>query len=198
MRSSKKRSRGWPATGLADQRGGCQAGRHGSQIGATFCLSAWIEADFVRAVIFLDRCGLHKLIGEAGCVSHQVAHRDVAFGRNRFEFAGCSVPNLHVGELWQELGDGIVELEMSFLVTNHCRDGSDRFRHGVNAEDGIFRDGFARLDIHLSGAVEIRILAASMDHGGKSRQSVRGDLLFHPGRNLFQALAGNPKALRCH
>jgi hypothetical protein len=72
--------------------------------------------------------------GEAGGGSHQVTHGHRTIKRDQF----VVLQHLQIGELGNELGDGIVELPFALFVEGHHRGADDRFGHRCNTENGVF------------------------------------------------------------
>ena len=77
--------------------------------------------------------------GEARRGRHQMAHGHRTIERHQLAI----LQHLQIGELGNELRDGIVELPLAFFIEEQHCDGDDRFGHRGDAEDGVFSQRFS-------------------------------------------------------
>ena len=123
--------------------------------------------------------------------------------------SGTSSPScnhLQVGELGDELRDGIVELPLALFVEGHHGDGDDRFGHRGDAEDGVFPQRLTAFERLIAVAAEFHELAMAGDHHADSGIVTGIDFCLHRVVKTVQALGREAdrrggslrKGNRCH
>ena len=124
-----------------------------------------LEVDAAIAVLRIDRRRLHEAVGQPRRMRQQIAERDVALRRHRFQLAAHAArEHAHVLEARQKAGDRIVELEAAFLVQHHDRRRGQRLGHRVETEDRIRRHARLALDVRQAAGIEVRHLAVPRHH----------------------------------
>ena len=117
-----------------------------------------------RAVEGVDGVGVVEAVGQPGGVGEQVPHPD-RLGRRHGHDLGhrAAAVDAHVGELGQEAGDRVLELEVPLLPQHHRRDRGDRLRHRVDAPQRVRLDGQVGLDVAPAAALDVGLVVAVHD-----------------------------------
>ncbi len=192
-RSSKLFSRG-------TTRRPCLIGR----LLGTWCRShrGCISIDSVGISIrLIDRRVAEDAIAEAGRVPQQITNRDGA-GSGRLldgHLARLSVDrvrlDLHLCELGQELGDGVVEEEVPFFQEHHDRDGRDGLGHRVDAEDGIVGHRLTGFAVPVAPRLNVGDLASPRDECDSSGGFLSIDVPLDVGVDAAQSTERQPDLL---
>src|SRR6516225_3684652 len=112
-----------PGTGLIREGQTCEFGNDRPQRCLAVAKKSSIE------VHLADSCVFEEAVGQSGGVGKEIADE---YGTNRVdEGLVDSVPNLHLCESGKILGEGIEQMEPSFLVERHERRANDGLGHRV-------------------------------------------------------------------
>ena len=147
-------------------------------------------------VLLLHQAVAGVVVGDAGGVAQQVLHRHRPRQRDQVELAVVFDTDLLVGELRNELGDGIAKDKMAVLDQHHDADRDDRFGHGEDAEQGVARHRRGLSRALLAERVEPADLAASRHHDRCARQGSLVDLALEGIRHALQPDGGQSKRFR--
>ena len=136
------------------------------------------------------------VVGQAGGVPQQVLDGHLPLDRHEVELAVVLDADLLVGELRNELGDGVVEDEVAVLDQHHDADRDDRLGHREDAEDAVMRHRRAGGRILPADRVEPADLAAPRHHDGGPGEGALVDLALEGIRHPLQAGAREPDRFR--
>ena len=127
----------------------------------------------VGLVHLVDRRPAEETVGEACGVRHQLANRGRVPGRfERRRAVGTRARvDLERGEFRNVLRERIVGVPLALFIEHHHGDAGDRFRHRIDAEDGVALERRARGEVLMPVGVDADELAVPRDHGHDSRQT---------------------------
>ena len=114
-------------------------------------------------------------VTEAGGVGHQLVHGGRMIGSDKDHFAGRveTGEDLEIGELGNELGDGIARQPLALFVQDEHGHAGDGLGHGVVAEDGVLRHGHAAGKVLYAVGAVVDDLAVAGEDGDRA-----GEFLF--------------------
>ena len=148
----------------------------------------------------LDQSLAEETVGEAGGVAHQVLDGDRALDRDRIQshrpvLALLLDADLDVRERRNVFRQRLLQLQFAFLHQHHRGNRGDRFRHRIDAEDGVGRHRLLGAGIANAETIEVGRLAVALDHHDGTGNLVPGDLVLDVGIDASEPCARKTRFL---